>query len=50
MVTIKSKTDENGTSVPETQAPNFGFGSHFDGVNFYYFENKEEADNFYKNL
>jgi len=48
MITINA-INNNGSFEPET-LPNTTFGSHFDGVSFFFFESKEEADTFYDEL
>lgn len=47
MITVKAIFIE-GAYSPETNETK-GFGSHFDGVNFYFFESDDDRDNFYKN-
>lgn len=39
----------NGNYSPE-YIPDTHFGSHFDGINFIFFETQEEANNFYNSL
>jgi glycine cleavage system H lipoate-binding protein len=48
MITINA-INNNGSFEPET-LPNTTFGSHFDGVSFFFFESKKEAENFYNEL
>lgn len=46
MIIIKAIDGKNGSKKPES-IPTTKWGSHFDGTNFYFFESKSEADNFY---
>jgi hypothetical protein len=39
-----------GSEFEPESIPNTTFGSHFDGVNYYFFENDEERIKFYENL
>jgi hypothetical protein len=46
MITIKAIDGKNGSKKPES-IPTTKCGNHFDGTNFYFFESKIEAENFY---
>jgi hypothetical protein len=48
MITIKANF--NGNEYEPESIPNTSFGSHFDGVNYYFFENDEERITFYEKL
>ena len=45
MITVIG-VNNNGCFEPES-IPETTLGSHFDGVNFYFFESEEEKTNFY---
>lgn len=49
MITVNGLQDESGTFYPE-YVPENTIGNNFDGVNFIYFENKVEKEEYYKQL